>query len=62
MTLSEIYNEVARRTDTDPGTSINVAETKRVLAKMFDVLSEMDAEEALCFLHCGLRAAAKRTK
>ena len=37
--LPQIYNEVARRADTE-GLQINVVETKRVLACFFDVLED----------------------
>ncbi|MCA8989014.1 MAG: hypothetical protein KDA78_15320 [Planctomycetaceae bacterium] len=62
MKLNDFYNEVSRHTDTAK-TQINAAETKRVLAVMFDLLSKMDANEALDTLSKGIaQAAKKRTK
>ena len=44
VNLSDFYDEISRRADTD-GTKIDVATCKRVLACMFDVLGEqMEAE------------------
>ena len=44
MKLSDLYNEVANRAETEK-TSITVAETKRVLSEAFLVLAAMDAAE-----------------
>ena len=59
MKLSDFYNEVATHVDT-AGTKINVAETKRVLAVAFDVLSRLDAAELADTLAKGLAQAKKR--
>ena len=61
MTLSELYNEVARKADTE-GVSITVAETKRVLAVLFDELAKLDAQDALDLISKGLKAASKRRR
>ena len=62
MTLTELYNEVSRRADTE-GTKINVAETKRVLSEMFGVLSELKTDEAVAVVAAGLRRnAIKKAK
>lgn len=53
ITLSDLYSEVARRTDTD-GTHINVAETSRVCAKLFEVLEEQRGHDVLRLVHMGL--------
>ena len=44
MKLTDFYNAVSRRVDTDK-TSISVAETKRVLSEAFLELASMDAAE-----------------
>ena len=59
MKLSEFYDEISRRTDTDK-TQINVAETKRCLAVMFDVLEDLKPAEAFDLIAKGLAAAGKR--
>lgn len=59
MKLSDFYNDVAGKVDTDK-TQINAAETKRVLAVAFDVLAAMDAAEATDTISKGISAAAKR--
>ena len=59
MTLTELYNEVSRRSDTR-GTKINVAETKRVLSEMFGVLAELDADEAVAVVAAGLKRNANK--
>ena len=59
MKLNEFYNEVSRHADTE-GTRIGVAETKRVLAVMFDELCKLNACEAADLIAKGLAAAEKR--
>ncbi|EMI44520.1 hypothetical protein [Rhodopirellula sp. SWK7] len=60
-TLNDIYNEVARKADTD-GLQINVAETKRVLACFFDVLEDYKPAEAFDFVAKGLKRAGTRRR
>ena len=60
MKVSDFYNEVARRVDTDK-TQIGVAETKRVLSEAFLVLSKMDAAELSDTLAKGLAIAKKKS-
>jgi len=59
--LSKIYDKVSAKADTQ-GVSINVAETKRVLACLFDVLEDCDAAEAMAFVASGLKRAGKRRR
>ncbi len=59
MTLSDFYNEVAGKTDTDK-TAIGVADTKRVLAVAFTVLAKLDTPEVLDLVAKGLNAAKKK--
>ncbi len=59
MTVSEFFNEVARRADTD-STKINVAETRRVLAVAFDVLNELGAAQSHAIVASALAQAQKR--
>lgn len=59
MKLTDFYNEVSRRTDTDK-TAISVAETKRVLSEAFMVLAEMDAAESADTISKGLTTAKKK--
>ena len=54
VSLRDIYNEVARRADTE-GLEINVAETKRVLACFFDVLENQAPADAFYFIAKGLK-------
>lgn len=62
VTLSEFYDEVARRADTDK-TKINAAETKRVLSEAFIVLSGLDAASFADIVSKGVaRAKAKSAK
>lgn len=62
MNLTEFYNEVARRADTDK-TKIGAAETKRVLSEAFGVLSGLDTATVLDLVGKGLaRAATKKEK
>ncbi|EMI51937.1 hypothetical protein [Rhodopirellula sallentina] len=60
-TLNDIYNEVARKADTD-GLEINVAETKRVLACFFDVLEDYKPAEAFDIVAKGLKRAGTRRR
>ncbi|WP_404308215.1 hypothetical protein [Neorhodopirellula lusitana] len=60
-TLNDIYNEVARKADTD-GLQINVAETKRVLACFFDVLEDYKTADAFDFVAKGLKRAGARRR
>ena len=60
MKLTDFYNEVAKRVDTAK-TSINAAETKRVLSEAFLVLAEMDAAELSDTLAKGLALAHKKS-
>lgn len=60
MKLTDFYNEVAKRTDTAK-TSINVADTKRVLSEAFLVLSKMDPADLCDTLAKGLTQAQKKT-
>lgn len=57
--LSELYNEVSRRADTD-ALQISVADTKRVLACFFDVLAERPPGVAFRLIAKGLKRAEKR--
>ncbi len=61
MKLTDFYNEVSRRVDTAK-TQINVAETKRVLAVSFEVMSKLDSGEALDLLAKGVAQANKKKK
>ncbi len=58
MKLTDFYNEVSRRVDTEK-TSITVAETKRVLSEAFLVLAAMDAADFADTVSKGV-AQAKR--
>ena len=59
--LNDIYNEVARKADTD-GLQISVAETKRVLACFFDVLEDYKPADAFDFVAKGLKRAGTRRR
>ena len=59
MKLSDFYNEVANRADTEK-TSITVAETKRVLSEAFLVLAAMDAAEFAVTISKGVSQAKKK--
>ncbi|MCC6421534.1 MAG: hypothetical protein IT429_25220 [Gemmataceae bacterium] len=61
MTLSEFYDEVSRRADTEK-TKITVAETKRVLSEAFQVLVGLDAAACAEILAKGLTTAKKKKK
>lgn len=60
MTISDFYNEVARKADTDK-TKIGAAETKRVLSEAFKILAAMSAADALDVIaKCVTNAAKKK--
>ena len=59
MKLTDFYNEVSRRVDTER-TSITVAETKRVLSEAFLVLAAMDAAEFADTVSKGVAQAKKK--
>jgi hypothetical protein len=59
--LSDIYNEVAKRAD-KVGTSINAAETKRVLACFFDVLEDHSPKVAFDLIAKGLKQSGARRR
>lgn len=61
MKLSDFYNEVSRRVDTDK-TSISVAETKRVLSEAFLVLAQMDAADFADTVSKGVAQAKRKAK
>lgn len=61
MTLSEFYDEVARRADTDK-TKIGVADTKRVLSEAFKVLAAMDAAGFAEVVAKGVSTAKKKAE
>jgi len=59
MTLSDFYDEVSRKADTDK-TKISAAETKRVLSEAFKVLAGLDAAACAEILAKGLVTAKKK--
>ncbi|MFI4874303.1 MAG: hypothetical protein ACIALR_03165 [Blastopirellula sp. JB062] len=59
MKLTDFYNEVSRRVDTDK-TAITAAETKRVLSEAFMLLAGMNAAEAADTIAKGLTTAQKK--
>lgn len=59
MKLTDFYNEVSRRADTDK-TAITVADTKRVLSEAFLVLAEMDSSEFADTVSKGVTQAKKK--
>jgi hypothetical protein len=61
MNLSQFYDEVSRKVDTDK-TKINAAETKRVLSEAFKVLAKLDNTTLLEVLAKGIANAAKKGK
>ena len=61
MTLTDFYNEVSRRVDTDK-TKINVADTKRVLSEAFQVLAKQDATACAAIIAKGLSTAKEKAK
>lgn len=60
MKLTEFYSEVSRRADTGK-TSINAAETRRVLSEAFLVLHKLKTPEAIDVISKGIAQAAKKT-
>jgi hypothetical protein len=56
MTLTEFYDAVARRADTDK-TRIGAAETRRVLSEAFQVLGGLSAADLAAVLSAGLNNA-----
>ena len=58
MKVTEFYDEVSRRVDTDK-TKINVAETKRVLSQGFRLLATLSAAELVDTLSKLISAADK---
>lgn len=58
MKVSDFYNEVSRRVDTDK-TQINAAETKRVLSQGFQLLQSLSTAEAADTIAKLLAAAEK---
>lgn len=61
MNLSQFYDEVSRKVDTDK-TKINAAETKRVLSEAFKVLAKLDNATMLEVMAKGIANAAKKGK
>ena len=61
MNLSQFYDEVPCRVDTDK-TRINAAETKRVLSEAFKGLAHMDSATMLEVLAKGVVNAKKKGK
>ena len=61
MTLTEFYNEVAKKVDT-AGLKISAAETKWVLAVFFDKLEDLKPDEAVDLVAKGVKAAGKRRR
>ena len=59
MKLTDFYTAVSKRVDTG-GTSINAAETRRVLSEAFLVLNGLSASEAADVIAKGLTTAAKK--
>jgi hypothetical protein len=59
MSLSEFYDAVARRADTDT-TKISAAETRRVLSEAFRVLAGMDAATVADVIAKGLANAKQK--
>ena len=59
MTISDFYNEVARKADTDK-TKINAAETKRVLSEAFKILAAMPGPDLMDILAKCIANAAKK--
>lgn len=59
MTLTDFYNEVAKKADTDT-LQIGAADTKRVLAVAFSVLHGLPTVEVLDLVAKGLATAAKK--
>jgi hypothetical protein len=59
MTLSEFYDAVARRADTDT-TKITAADTRRVLSEAFKVLAKCNTTTCLDVVAKGVATAAKK--
>ena len=59
MKLTDFYNEVSRRVDTDK-TAISVAETKRVLSEAFGLLAELEVADFADTVSKGVAQAAKK--
>lgn len=59
MKLTDFYNEVSRRVDTEK-TAITVAETKRVLSEAFLILAAMDAAEFADTVSKGVSQAKRK--
>lgn len=61
MNLSQFYDEVARRADTEK-TKIGVADTKRVLSEAFKVLAALDSATFADVIAKGVTTAKKKGK
>ncbi len=61
MNLSQFYDEVARRADTEK-TKIGVADTKRVLSEAFKVLAALDTATFADVVAKGVINAKKKGK
>jgi hypothetical protein len=61
MTVSEFYNAVAKRADTEK-TKISAADTSRVLSEAFQVLASLDTATLMDLLAKGLAGAKKKEK
>ena len=61
MTLSEFYDDVARKADTDK-VKIGAAETKRVLSEAFKILATLDAVTLTDVIAKGVATAKKKLK
>jgi hypothetical protein len=59
VTISDFYNEVARKADTDK-TKIGVADTKRVLSEAFKILAAMSTADAFDVVGKCITNAAKK--
>jgi hypothetical protein len=61
MNLNELYDEVARKADTDK-IKVTAADTRRVLSEAFKVLASLDAATCTEVLAKGLSTAKKKLK
>ena len=61
MNLSDVYNELSRRVDTEC-TKICVADTKRVMSEFFKLMAEKQTSEVLMVLARGLALAESKDK
>lgn len=61
VSLADLYNQVARKAD-KAKIKINAAETKRVLACLFDVLEDQPPAVAFDLVAKGLKQAGKRRR